>query len=440
MTEAEILKLSPDEMTADMCKNIWVKFYLPSPTGADFDHEAEQKLIEGMQPETRDFYLEWKADYDQSYKEEIRKFRITTVNGVIVPKEERSESIARPISAKELLAMDIPELEWLVEGMLPKGVVGYVVAPPKSYKSYMCLDIGISICNGDRFFMKKTNKTEVLYFDLESTKRRPRDRLKQILGDAPCPDGFYFFTDDDFPKLNDKPLLGGKFEEIVAQSLADHPDIGLVVVDVFQKIRRKQDKSQNAYEFDYEDMGIIKGLASQYNVTILLVHHTRKMRDSGDSFNNISGSTAILGASDFVWMIDKEKRTDDHATLCITGRDIESAELRIRFNKDTFHWEYEGTPEEVLEMERRKAYGSNAVVLAIKKLLSIDDEWSGTARELKKASHYLGKAIYDDVTVIGKTINEYGDLLHEDGIQFTREKSNDAKRERIYVFTRSDCP
>lgn len=46
----------------------------------------------------------------------------------------------------------------------------------------------------------------------------------------------------------------------------------------------------------YDDISSIKRIADGFNITVLLVHHLRKLQDSDDPFNDVSGSTGIIGA------------------------------------------------------------------------------------------------------------------------------------------------
>ncbi|MCC8046344.1 MAG: AAA family ATPase [Clostridiales bacterium] len=87
------------------------------------------------------------------------------------------------VNAKELLEMDIPDPEYAVEGLLPIGVCLFG-GPPKSYKSYMCLDMCLCICQGRDFLGFEAQKSACLYLDLESSERRPRYRIKQILNET----------------------------------------------------------------------------------------------------------------------------------------------------------------------------------------------------------------------------------------------------------------
>ena len=48
----------------------------------------------------------------------------------------------------------------------------------------------------------------------------------------------------------------------------------------------------------YDDISSIKRIADGFNIAVLLVHHLRKLQDSDDPFNDVSGSTGIIGAAD----------------------------------------------------------------------------------------------------------------------------------------------
>ena len=51
------------------------------------------------------------------------------------------------------------------------------------------------------------------------------------------------------------------------------------------------------YANDYKDIGALKELADKYGICILLVHHLRK-QSSSDPYEQISGSTGIMGVAD----------------------------------------------------------------------------------------------------------------------------------------------
>ena len=334
----------------------------------------------------------------------------------------------KAITAAELQYMIIPEIEWIVHKILPIGL-SMLGAPSKYYKSYMSLGLCCAICNGDKFLGFDSVKSGCLYLDLESTKRRPKKRLKQILKDKAFPENLYILTGTDGVNR-----IGDGFEEQIEQMLQDHPDIKLIVVDVFQMIRQPAKRNQSGYDRDYDDFKVLKRIADTHNIGLLLIHHTRKMKDPGDVFNELSGSVGVMGALDIAWIITKEDRYAEEGTLHITGRDLESQKLKIRFNKKTFQWEYIGTEDDINAQRLLVEYEESPVVNTIRKLLKCNDgHWEGSAGDLIDASKHLGFPIYEDSRKIGKSINKYHELLLVvDGIEYQYDTKTRGKRKYIF--------
>ena len=233
------------------------------------------------------------------------------------------------VSASELKKMEIPQIVWIVDRLLPVGV-SMIGAPSKYFKSYMALGLCLAVCTGEKFLSFQCNKYACLYLDLESTKRRPKSRLKQIIPNGDWPENFYILTaEDEVSKINEG------FTEQIEHQLNQHPDIKLIIVDVFQMIRQPAKRNQSGYDRDYDDFKVLKRIADSHEIALLLIHHTRKMKDPGDVFNELSGSVGVMGALDCAWIITKEDRYSDEGTLNVTGRDMESQKLKIRFNKCT---------------------------------------------------------------------------------------------------------
>lgn len=227
------------------------------------------------------------------------------------------------VSASELKKMEIPQIVWIVDRLLPVGV-SMIGAPSKYFKSYMALGLCLAVCTGEKFLSFQCNKYACLYLDLESTKRRPKSRLKQIIPNGDWPENFYILTaEDEVSKINEG------FTEQIEHQLNQHPDIKLIIVDVFQMIRQPAKRNQSGYDRDYDDFKVLKRIADSHEIALLLIHHTRKMKDPGDVFNELSGSVGVMGALDCAWIITKEDRYSDEGTLNVTGRDMESQKLKM---------------------------------------------------------------------------------------------------------------
>ena len=267
----------------------------------------------------------------------------------------------RAVTAAELDKMDIPPIEWIVDKILPVGL-SMIGAPSKYYKSYMALGLCVAICNGEKFLDFDCNKHDCLYLDLESTKRRPKSRLNQIIGPHGAkPDNLHIITGTDDPGR-----IGAGFEAQVEYQLQQHPKIKLIIVDVFQMIRQPAKKNQSGYDRDYDDFKVLKQIADKHEIGIILIHHTRKMKDPSDVFNELSGSVGVMGALDCAWVITKDDRYSEEGTLHITGRDMESRKLKIKFNKKSFQWEYVGTEEDIEAQRLKFEYEQSPIIETIK--------------------------------------------------------------------------
>lgn len=127
--------------------------------------------------------------------------------------------------------------------------------------------------------------------ELVTTRRREIPFGVCPLTDS-APDNLYFAVTSG--------LIGGGLEEQITDFLTEHPATKLVIIDTLQKVRDSKGSAGKAgmYGNDYDDISSIKRIADGFNIAILLVHHLRKLQDSDDPFNDVSGSTGIIGAAD----------------------------------------------------------------------------------------------------------------------------------------------
>ncbi len=382
-----------------------------------------------MAAEARELTAEDRAEIDELMREiaegrQNREPRAVCDNGTA--RLLKNFKPVKAITAAELAALDIPPITWLVKGLLPVGL-SMIGAPSKYFKSYMALDLCVSICNGAPFMGFETYKHACLYLDLESTKRRPRDRLKQIVGArGHIPENLYILTGED-----DVGRIGEGFEAQMEYQLQEHPEIKLIVVDVFQMIRQPAKRNQTGYDRDYDDFKALKKFADFHGIGILLIHHTRKMKDPSDVFNELSGSVGVMGALDSAWVIQKDDRFADEATLNITGRDLESQQLKITFNKNRMRWECAGTVEDVELNRLKEKYRSSPVIQTIKKLVAQNGgrEWTGTVTEIIHASRYLGEEIHMTTQKAGKEIDTFTKwLLEWDSIEISKDRQHGGRK------------
>ena len=321
------------------------------------------------------------------------------------------------ISAAELQKKNIPPIRFIVDGLLPAGL-NILASPPKYGKSWLVLGLCLSVSIGTRFLGYKTNPCGCLYLALEDSERRLKGRMNKLLGGMQAPEGFHFATTAG-------TIDGGLFDEL-EDFLKKHTDVGLIVIDTLQRVRGATQGREGAYAADYREVGALKAFADQHNVCVLLVHHLRKMKDEGDPFNMISGTNGIMGAADTTIVLTKEKRGDSTATMSVVGRDVESSDTVLRFNKDTCYWENMGDADWFAQEQARQLYQASPIVKTIKKLLEQSpDGWTGTAQQLLEAGRFIVRQpIADSTQGLAKKLKDLDRLLYEnDGIIHER-KSN----------------
>ena len=160
----------------------------------------------------------------------------------------------------------------------------------------------------------------MVYLALEDREWRVQQRM-QDLTDTP-PENLHFgFSCGQ---------LGAELESQIEDVLKDYPSTGLLFIDTLQMVRDNVSAKVNAYAQDYKDLSSLKKIADNHGICIFVVHHTRKERDGGNIFNDMTGSTGIMGVADTGMILRKEDRFGDNATLCVTGRDVEEKKLKMQ--------------------------------------------------------------------------------------------------------------
>ena len=61
----------------------------------------------------------------------------------------------------------------------------------------------------------------------------------------------------------------------------------------------------NIYVCDYRDMTLLRQISDKRRLTLLLVHHTRKLKDDAP-LNTLSGSTGFVGSVNGVFVLEKD--------------------------------------------------------------------------------------------------------------------------------------
>jgi hypothetical protein len=259
-------------------------------------------------------------------------------------------------TAAQLMAMDLPEPRFIVEGLLAEGVT-LLVGSPKKGKSVLALNIALAAAEGrplwdttslsllSRLGTFRTAKGNVLLLSLEDGPRRLKKRLRKMLQGGKAPENLHIRF--DWPRADQ-----GGLQEMDGW-LASHPDKVLVIVDVLARFRKPVHGDRNIYEVDYQAIAGLHRLAEKHRVAILVLHHTRKAA-AQDPLEMVSGTQGLAGAADAVLVFRRTPGSLD-VTLSLQSRDLDERELALRGDSDRLVWDLIGRTQEVRLSGERQA-------------------------------------------------------------------------------------
>ena len=95
--------------------------------------------------------------------------------------KKKFSSRVKLLSASEIQKLEIPDLQWIVEELIPEGLT-ILAGKPKSGKSWLALGLSLCVSRGVKFLNKfDTEQKAILYLALEDNHRRIKDRINNIL-------------------------------------------------------------------------------------------------------------------------------------------------------------------------------------------------------------------------------------------------------------------
>jgi AAA domain/RepB DNA-primase N-terminal domain len=221
---------------------------------------------------------------------------VTTSNG-----EEESHDLEPPVSWKEF-DEDRRPISWMVADVWGEGEVGFVSGLPKSYKSWITLDLAVSVAVGGRFLGAFSSKRHnVLLIQAEDPKSVIQDRLSKVgaakgliwvksNGNAiefryDLPDNLYIMAGQMFNITSEEDMEA-------LENWIKERDIRLVVLDPLMMMAEGVDEFK-AFEMMSKALKPLKRLRARTQCSILVVHHHTKTDKAGSGGQAMYGSVAL---------------------------------------------------------------------------------------------------------------------------------------------------
>lgn len=300
-------------------------------------------------------------------------------------------------SSEYIMNTPMKPIEYCVDGLISQGLF-ILAGAPKVGKSWLALDMCLSIAKGEKVLGKETSCGHVVYLSLEDSLIRLQNRL-------------YELTDDPSDNLHFAIMaesISNGLPEQIEYCRKRFDDLKIVVIDTLQKVRNE---SESSYSSDYKELSVLKSLADKLGIAIVLVHHTRKCSD-GDPFNMISGSTGLSGCVDGSMVLIESKRGSRKAKLYCVGRDIENQEINVVF--ESSRWK---VSDEIKNIE------PDYFPFAVHDFMVTQKKFKGSATELaEKLSALLDKEMFSNR--VKKDLIQHAYELLDYGVTFESKRSN----------------
>lgn len=294
----------------------------------------------------------------------------------------------------------------VIEGLLYQGTYLFV-GSPKIGKSFFMAQLAYHVSTGTPLWDYPVKKGTVLYLALEDDYRRLQERMYRMFG-TDSTENLYF-------SVSSKPLGNGLTDQL-SGFIREHPDTTLVIIDTLQKIR-DVDSDSYSYAKDYEIINQLKQFSDSWGICLLLVHHTRKQKSS-DNFDMISGTNGLLGCADGAFMLYKETRTSNKATLEISGRDQQDQKIHLIRDEEKLCWNFEKAETELWKEP------PEPLLECIANLVTEENPtWQGTATELIEK---LGLDMKPNVVSLKLNVNA-GRLMNDYSIRYTNKRNHSGR-------------
>ena len=217
-----------------------------------------------------------------------------------------------PVERAHQLHSPSPQTRWLIHGLWADEAVGIVGGEPKCCKSYLVLDMAISVASGSpclRHF-PVTRKGPVLLYAAEDALHIVRARLEGI-----CSHLELDLAELDIHVITAPSLwLDTELDQKRLLATIELLRPTLLLLDPFVRLHRLD---ENLSSDVARILGYLRQLQRRFHLAVVLVHHARK------AAHHLRAGQALRGSSEFHAWGDSNlylRRRDDQLSLTIEHR------------------------------------------------------------------------------------------------------------------------
>lgn len=212
----------------------------------------------------------------------------------------------------DILSMEIPPIDYLVDGMISRGSMTLWAGADGVAKTFLAHCMAVAVASGGRFLGRRCQKAPVLLLDYENPSHAIRDRMELLTGGMPVPNLKVWGTWLE----QQPPQIGSELLLTIAREIQP--------LMIFDPMRYAHGAEEND---STEMMGVMQQLryCAARGAAVVVLHHVGKAENS-----NGRGSTAIRGAVDVAFIqsmdaesglislvVDKNRFAEAHHTITV---------------------------------------------------------------------------------------------------------------------------
>ena len=262
----------------------------------------------------------------------------------------------------------------VIEGLLQNGTYIFAGAP-KVGKSFLMAQLAYHVATGQKLWDCEVHQGTVLYLALEDGYERLQRRVYRMFGVEGAEKLHFAIC---------AKQLGSGLDAQLEKFVREHPDTRLIIIDTLQKVREL----------------------------------------SGEAYS--SGTTGIYGCADGAFVLSKENRTDNAATLSIAGRDQPDQRIHLVRDEERLLWCFDHADKE--------PYHEPPDPLLEKVAALVTEEsptWTGSATELRDE---LGIDMKPNALAMRLNVRA-GKLLSDFNVRYENTRTHSG---RTITLTKSD--
>ena len=229
------------------------------------------------------------------------------------------EHIRRFDQIPDVMTMEIPAIEYLVDGMISRKTITLWTGSDGTAKTFLAQKMAIAVATGGHFLGRRCQRARVLYLDYENPSFAVRGRLDLMAG-GPI-DGLKVWG--TWLELQ-PPQIGNELLLTIARDAQP-----LIIIDPFRYAHAAEENDSTSM------MGVMQMLRSCATAggAVVILHHPARTEGS-----TARGSTAIKGAADVAFLQELSDESGLITLKCTKNRFGERMIVTVRpdFDEGTF--------------------------------------------------------------------------------------------------------